>query len=215
MFDGQPVSEPPHGAVGVVEESGEPPAGCPAQDLLEQLDAEGATVAAADAQDQRREVNSGAPVHGLAQQLPGALTHRFGPVGAADHDQRQQTGAARRPAHRRLADPPVPVAQGEREPGLAQVRQIGGERVGVLPLRQEPRPVPGHLPHCRVQHKPVTGVGDNQRVPQRRTSRQAHRYRCPVTEVLTHPRPRSPGPAGDRRARGARGSREIPLVNLP
>ncbi|MGX1855740.1 hypothetical protein [Streptomyces sp. NPDC055299] len=44
--------------------------GCAAQDLLEHIDAEGTSVAAADAEDERREVAGGVHIEGLAQQLP-------------------------------------------------------------------------------------------------------------------------------------------------
>jgi hypothetical protein len=132
----------------------------PAQDLFEQLDAEGASVSAADAQDQGREGDGSVRVKGLAQELPGALAYGAGPVGAADDDQWQQAWLPGRARHRRLADASVAVAEGKGEPRLAELGQIGGQRGGVLPLRQKVRVVPGHVTHCCVQGEPVVGVGD-------------------------------------------------------
>jgi hypothetical protein len=134
-LDGKSVREPPDDAVGVSEESSELPVGCLAQDLAKHIDAEGTSVAAADAEDERREVEGRVHVQGLAQQLPGVLAHWADPIGAADHDQRQQTGVSDRLTHRLLTDPPVAVAEGECEPRLAELSQVGGQWGGVLPPR--------------------------------------------------------------------------------
>ncbi|CAM5273754.1 hypothetical protein SDIAM26S_05724 [Streptomyces diastaticus subsp. diastaticus] len=56
--------------------------GCLAQDLAEHIDAEGPSVAAADAEDEWREVEGRVHVQGLAQQLPGVFT-RTGPAQSA------------------------------------------------------------------------------------------------------------------------------------
>ncbi|MCZ9336947.1 hypothetical protein NGM37_04040, partial [Streptomyces sp. TRM76130] len=63
------------------------------------------------------------------------------------------------------------MAEGEGEPGLAELSQVGGQWGGVLPPRQELRAVPGHLTHSCVQREPVSGVGDIKRALKRRTSR--------------------------------------------
>ncbi|CAM5723067.1 hypothetical protein [Streptomyces canarius] len=118
-LDGKPVREPPDDAVGVSEENSELPVGCLSRDLAEHIDAEGTSVAAADAEDERREAEGQVHVQGLAQQLPGVLAHGADPIGAADHDQRQQTGVSDRLTHRLLTDPSVAVAEGECETRLA------------------------------------------------------------------------------------------------
>ncbi|WDI23368.1 hypothetical protein PS783_37700 (plasmid) [Streptomyces enissocaesilis] len=63
-----------------------------AEDLVEHIDAEGISVAAADAEDERREAKGRTDVQGLVQHLPCVLAHRADPVGATNHDQRQQLG---------------------------------------------------------------------------------------------------------------------------
>jgi hypothetical protein len=57
----------------------------------------------------------------------GVLAHGVGPIGAADHDQRQQGGVADRLAQRLLTDPPVAVAEGECEPRLVELGRAGGQ----------------------------------------------------------------------------------------
>ena len=64
--------------------------GCLTQDVAEHIDAEGTSVAAADAEDERREVEGRIHVQGLAQQLPGELAH-----GAAQSAQRTTTNGSR------------------------------------------------------------------------------------------------------------------------
>lgn len=163
--------------------------GCLAQNLAERIDAEGTSVAAADAKDKRREVEGRVHVQGLAQQPPRVLAHRADPVGATNHDQRQQPGVPDRLAHRLLTDPPVAVAEGERELGLAGLSQVGGRWRGVLPPRPEQRTMPGHLTHSSVQRDPVSRVGDIQRALKRRTTREPRCCRRPVLDVLKHSRP--------------------------
>ncbi|MFC8950012.1 hypothetical protein [Streptomyces rochei] len=200
-LDGQLVGEPPNDAVGVSEENSELPVGCLAQDLAERIDAEGTSVAAADAEDEWREVEGRADVQGLAQQLPCLLAHRADPVGATDHDQRQQSGEPDRPTHRLLTGPPVAVAESECQSGLAELSQDGGQWGGMLPLRQELWAVPGHLTYSCVQREPVSGVGDIKRAVKRRTTREPCCCCCPVLDVLEHSRPSSSG-ASDRRRMG-------------
>lgn len=116
--------------------------------------------------------------------MAGAFADWADPIGAADHDQRQQTGISGRLADRLLTDPPVAVAESDCEPRLAELSQIGGQRGKALPLRQELRAVPGHLTHSCIQREPVTGVGDIKRSPKRRTSHESRRCRCPVHDAL-------------------------------
>lgn len=166
--------------------------GRPAQDPAEHLDTEGAPVAAADAQDERRESEGGVHVQRLAQHLSGVLAYGADPVGTADHDQRQQLGMPDRVAQRLLTDPPVAVAECEREPCLVEPGRLVGQRGGPLPPRQEPRALPHRLTHPRVQREPVAGIGDIERLPKRRTSRQPHRRCRPALNTLDHARPSTP-----------------------
>jgi hypothetical protein len=67
---------------------------CLAQDLTKHIDAEGTSVAAADAEDRSRPTAAGRVSHRMARRL--------------------------------LTDPPVAVAEGGREPRLAELSEVGG-----------------------------------------------------------------------------------------
>lgn len=58
-------------------------------------------------------------VQRLTYGVADALAHQFAPVGAADHDQRQQAGVASQPARRPLANTPL-GAKDEHEFQLSQ-----------------------------------------------------------------------------------------------
>ncbi len=112
-FDSKPVGESSEGAVRMSKDGIQVLGGALAQDLSEHIDAESTPVTAADAEDEWCEVESQVHVQSLAEQLTGVFTHGANPVGAADHDQREQVRITGRLVQRLLTDSPVAVTKGK------------------------------------------------------------------------------------------------------